>query len=220
VWGGIGAAADRGIDRRAAARGIAPFTPEEGLALLESTMHLPLPHVGVFRVRWDDNVQAASTSPFLSQLRKGGAPAGSGEATPATGTAATLMDRLGDASPSRRREMLLAFVAEQVARVLAAPNAAAIDPRQPLNELGLDSLMAVELRNRLGRGLGLARSLPATLVFDHPTLEALSRFLEDTLDPESEASVTDSPPADAVVAIDDLSDEQIEHLFARRMQGN
>ena len=77
---------------------------------------------------------------------------GGGEATPATGTAATLMDRLDDASPTRRREMLLAFVAEQVAQVLAAPSAAAIDSRQPLNELGLDSLMAVELRNRLGRG--------------------------------------------------------------------
>jgi aryl carrier-like protein len=130
------------------------------------------------------------------------------------------MDRLDDASPTRRREMLLAFVAEQVARVLAAPSAAAIDSRQPLNELGLDSLMAVELRNRLGRGLGLARSLPATLVFDHPTLEALSSFLEGTLNPESKASVTVPSPADAVVAIDDMSDAQIEHLFARRMQGH
>ena len=56
-----------------------------------------------------------------------------------------------------------------MARVIGASAADAIDPRQPLNEIGLDSLMAVDLRNRLGTGLGLARSLPATLVFDYPT---------------------------------------------------
>src|SRR4029079_1569202 len=49
------------------------------------------------------------------------------------------------------------------------------NPRQPLQELGLDSLMAVELRNALSEVLG--QTLPATLMFDYPTVEVLSGYL-------------------------------------------
>jgi aryl carrier-like protein len=116
---------------------------------------------------------------------------------------------------------MLAFTAEHVARVLSAPSAQAIDVQQPLNELGLDSLMAVELRNRLSRGLQLERTLPATLVFDHPTLDAIAQFLVTTLLPESSvaAPVPAAPVStDAVGAIDDLTDEQIDAMFANRMR--
>ena len=55
------------------------------------------------------------------------------------------------------------------------PAADAIKPRQALTELGLDSLMAVELRNRLAQRSGV--SLPATLVFDHPTPWAIAQLV-------------------------------------------
>ena len=114
------------------------------------------------------------------------------------------------------------LVGDHVARVIGAPNREAIDPRQPLNEIGLDSLMAVELRNRLGTGLGLTRSLPATLVFDHPTLEALAVYLGHDVLPVGEAApaatADNAAPADAVGAIDDMSDEEIERLFAKKMK--
>ena len=52
----------------------------------------------------------------------------------------------------------------------------AIPEDKPLLELGMDSLMAVELRNRLRTGLAIRESLPATLVFDHPTAAGLDRL--------------------------------------------
>ena len=73
------------------------------------------------------------------------------------------------------RAKLGALLRAEAARVLGLPAGRPIDPRVPLRELGLDSLMAVELRNALGLALG--RTLPATLLFDHPTLEALGRAL-------------------------------------------
>src|SRR5262249_17242789 len=62
-----------------------------------------------------------------------------------------------------------------VSSVLGVP-AGSVAPDRPLADLGLDSLMAVELRNQLAALSGLR--LPATLLFDHPTPHALSRFLE------------------------------------------
>jgi acyl carrier protein len=119
--------------------------------------------------------------------------------------------------------LLLAFVGDHVARVIGAPSRETIDVRQPLNELGLDSLMAVELRNRLGNGLSLTRSLPATLVFDHPTLDALATYLDrDVLPPsdgQPEAPATSAaPPADAIGTLDDMTDDEIERLFAKKMK--
>jgi Phosphopantetheine attachment site len=135
---------------------------------------------------------------------------------------AALVEQLRTASAARRHELLLGFVGDHVARVIGAPGRESIDVRQPLNEMGLDSLMAVELRNRLGNGLGLARSLPATLVFDHPTLEALASYLAHDVLPAGEQEAGDAPegavPVDAVGAIGDLSDDEIERLFAQKMK--
>ena len=60
-------------------------------------------------------------------------------------------------------------------RVLGVAPDAAIDPMRPLREMGLDSLMAVELRNGLARDI--ETRLPATLLFDHPTLDGLAHYL-------------------------------------------
>jgi len=133
-----------------------------------------------------------------------------------------LLEELRDATPIRRQELLLTFVSEHVGRVIGATAAQAIDPKQPLNELGLDSLMAVELRNRLGTALALTRSLPATLVFDYPTLEALAAYLDREVVPAPSAAAAGThkvsePPPEAARSVDDLSDEEIERLYASKM---
>jgi acyl carrier protein len=79
------------------------------------------------------------------------------------------------APASQRRKLLLKSVREQAIRVLGMTTAYTFDLRQPLNELGLDSLMAVELCNMLSITLGQA--LPTTLLFNYPTLEALVDYL-------------------------------------------
>jgi acyl carrier protein len=116
--------------------------------------------------------------------------------------------------------LLVGFVGDHVARVIGASGADAIDPDQPLHEIGLDSLMAVDLRNRLGASLGLGRSLPATLVFDYPTLEALSTYLERELFAGDGSPTPPDVPAavDPVGTIENLSDLAIEQLFASKMR--
>ena len=218
AWSEIGAAADRRMDARVGAKGIDVITPERGLAALEALMGDEAAHVAVFPVRWDAFLEGlGSTPPFLAHVaprRRAGARSGAPESTPAT---TTLLDELREASAARRLEALGAFVGDHVARVIGAPGRDAVDPRQPLNTMGLDSLMAVELRNRLGAGLGLARSLPATLVFEHPTLEAIAAYLARELFPAAAAPApAPAAAADAVGALDELSDEEIEKLFAKK----
>ncbi len=87
----------------------------------------------------------------------------------------SLQARLSGLSEEERERVLLATVATEVAVVLGHPSPTAVDSRRTFKELGFDSLMAVELRNRLDVLAGMR--LPATLVFDHPTPLALARFL-------------------------------------------
>ena len=84
--------------------------------------------------------------------------------------------------------------------------------------MGLDSLLAVELRNRLGTALGIARGLPATLVFDCPTVEALAEHLDERLRPAPEEMAEPDAAGtshDAIADIDEMSDEEVEAMFDR-----
>jgi hypothetical protein len=113
--------------------------------------------------------------------------------------------------------MLSDFIALAVARVLGRQGET-INPHQPLNEMGLDSLLAIELRNRLGTVLGIVRGLPATLVFDCPTVEALARHIDGCLRPATEEAAAPEAAGKshgAIADIDEMSDEEVEAMFDR-----
>jgi acyl carrier protein len=103
-----------------------------------------------------------------------------------------------------------------------------IDPDMPLSDLGMDSLLAVELRNSLGGALN--RHFASTILFDYPTLRDLLRYLEygketttvvDVQKPTemSNISISSSIRPDhslnIVEAIEDMSDEEIDVLYQR-----
>ncbi|GHC75303.1 hypothetical protein GCM10010349_54470 [Streptomyces flavofungini] len=106
---------------------------------------------------------------------------GRGRGTDASTAPATrsLAEQLAALPAAERDRALLDLVRDRVATVLGYPATKTVDATRPFKDLGFDSLTAVELRNLIGAAGGL--HLPATLIFDHPTPEALAAHLRDEL---------------------------------------
>src|SRR5262249_49890896 len=93
------------------------------------------------------------------------------------GTQGAWAARVAALAPDRRAEEVRTTLQAEIARVLSLGAPSAVPADRPLSELGLDSLMAVELRSALGKRVG--KALPATMAFDYPTVSALTRWLLD-----------------------------------------
>ncbi|WP_425264975.1 SDR family NAD(P)-dependent oxidoreductase, partial [Streptomyces yokosukanensis] len=176
--GMTGDLADTDLERISRA-GVAALSSAEGLALMDTAREtgeataVPM-HLDLAGLRQAD---ASTVPPLLRGLVRPAArrTAAAQGATPADG----LAERLLPLTVPERDRLLLATVRVQVAAVLGFPGPDAVDPGRAFKELGFDSLTAVELRNRLGSATGVR--LPATLVFDYPTPNALAAFLRTEL---------------------------------------
>ncbi|MGW7720804.1 SDR family NAD(P)-dependent oxidoreductase, partial [Streptomyces chartreusis] len=122
----------------------------------------------------------------------------------ASGTAENLTARLAALTAPEQDQVLLDVVRAQVAAVLGHSSPASVEPTRAFKDIGFDSLTAVDLRNRIGAATAL--TLPATLVFDHPTPEDLVRLLRDRLLADTAAPV-------AADSADDGIDPQVRDLL-------
>nr|WLD25869.1 turonicin A polyketide synthase subunit TurHH [Streptomyces sp.] len=188
--GGMGGALDAEEVSRLGRGGVQALTAPEGVALFDTAAAgdraLLLP------VKLDLSALRAQAGsgmlpPLLSGLVRTTARRTAGGAAPGADGAAALRERLTALAPAARDEALLELVCGYVAGVLGFAGPEAVDPARSFNEVGFDSLTAVELRNRLGAATGVR--LPATLVFDYPTPTALVAFLRGELWQDGAAAV-------------------------------
>ncbi|MFD9290268.1 SDR family NAD(P)-dependent oxidoreductase [Streptomyces sp. NPDC060030] len=205
--------------RRLARDGILPLPADRALSLFDRALTTDGPSLLPIRVQVTDDAPA-----LVRALDPASAPARRAvravEAAPEE--AEPLARRLAALGAADGRRLLVDTVCGHVADVLGHGSGAAVDPERPLGDLGVDSLAALELRNRLGAETGLR--LSSTLTFDYPTSEALAQHLfeelggagtdEELVDVEAEV-VRLETLLGAALGSDGLDDEQRARVAAR-----
>jgi hypothetical protein len=187
------------------------LAPATALSVLRELLGDAPPNVGVLEMNWAKVVaqyERGLAPPLLDTVADG--------SKQASGNATSLLDQLRAAGDNPSEEQLLAYVRECVAAVLdTPPERVALDV--PLLRLGLDSLMAVEVRNRIERAIGSA--LPLARYLDGSDVTQLTGALLEHVRAQTESAVT-TPDALALLdLVPDMSDAEVEAHLARLTQG-
>jgi len=228
AWSQVGMAArlDERSRRRWAERGMDAIEPGAGARLALRLLEWPGGTVAVLPARWDAYRSAIpeSTRRLLTEVVK---PPGADAPTArgaATASARTLGDALRDVPAQAREETLLDRLRQLAQGVLGVTGVDQLPADRPLREIGLDSLMAVELRNAVSAAVG--RSLPATLLFDYPTLRGLAGYVGGVLfgaqatDPGGASDREKAGPTAATVSdVRAMTDAQAEELLILELGG-
>ncbi|MFC9293567.1 SDR family NAD(P)-dependent oxidoreductase [Streptomyces sp. NPDC057011] len=174
--------------RRLARLGLRPLPSDEALGLFDAAFTTGRPVLAATYL--DTKVLRRQGEEILPVLRDL-APAAARRKAAGTesGSGAGLVEQLALMDRAGREEALTGLVRGQVAAVLGHADHGAVDADRSFQDLGFDSLTAVELRNQLGQATGLR--LPATLVFDYPNPAALAQYLAERIEEGQGAAAAD-----------------------------
>jgi len=230
-WGawrgdGMAAAVDERTARQWQARGIGAFEVEDALTVLDDALSLGAPQIAALPMEWPRFLAGFdSVPPLFSRL--GTTSGGPGQAAADDAAPDVLLAQLDPLPAPQRLQHLRERLRNEVAAVLGMADPTSLEARRGFAEQGMDSLMAVELAGRIGGACGV--DLPSTFLFDHPTLDALTRFLLESLVADGrltwiEEATADGPGDDEKetadpleAALDEMSEEELAAELDREL---
>jgi NAD(P)-dependent dehydrogenase (short-subunit alcohol dehydrogenase family) len=216
TWAQTGMAARLGDGdlRRLADRGLGQMAPEDALQALGEMLSAPAAQMAVVPVDWPT---------FLAQFTPGTVPPLYAHMASASRTVDRATDwpaRIAACAPGQRQQMLRGLVADEAIKAIGLDPARPLEADRSLYDAGLNSLIALDLTRALGACV--ARDLPATMLFNYSTVEAIACYLAS----EIFADEVESPPhvpsasmpsaAGVLRQIEELSDEDVDRLLEAR----
>ncbi|WP_413790842.1 MULTISPECIES: SDR family NAD(P)-dependent oxidoreductase [unclassified Pseudomonas] len=189
------------------APGIGLLPPRRALEMLLSLAGTTQANPTVIDIDWSQVhvsiSEGAQRSTLANLIRK---PVGEREYLAELGV---LRSDCDDLTPSERQTYIEQFVLRVARDIMALNERQLLDVNEPLQSEGLDSLMALELRNKLAGIVG--RKLPATLLFDYPTVRSMSTFIIEQLYPVTEDARALTPPPPSAGPVHEVHDN-FNHL--------
>lgn len=176
AWSGDGMAEQEAVAGLLSRHGMQTMAPEAALAALQRVLDRDPAAVAVADIEWQrfrTAFTASRPSPLIGDL------GATGQTAAADSGAGDLDALLAGLTRPERGRALTELVCDHVAAILGYPSGDMVDAERGLKDLGMDSVTAVELRNRLSKRTGLR--LSSTVAFDHPNCTALARHIEDRL---------------------------------------
>lgn len=205
AWSQIGEAAKQHVPEKLASRGIDAIEPEQGWLVFEMIFNHPSAQVGVLPIDWQrwQRLYTGKVPPLMAQLMQ--------QSQPATQPRRDLVQSFFSLDPNKQQARIEEYLVQQAARVLRM-DPSSLDLQQPLINFGLDSIMTVELRDRIDAEWQVR--VPLVEFFREPTIARLSSIMLEqlrTLTPVQQSSPTD--PIELLNRLDQMSETEMDKLL-------
>jgi myxalamid-type polyketide synthase MxaB len=214
TWAEVGMTARLGLVEQLNRKGEESIPPQQGLQVLEQLLLNPPVQVGVMPVNWSRFLQQRRVlSPFFTDFLNTSFEQSEQR------TELEFRKQLETAPALERKALLVAHVKSQVAQVLGWHSSNSLDFTQGFFSLGMDSLTSIELRSRLQSSL--ACSLPSTIAFDYPTVEALVNYLLEKVLPKTstqESNESNQAVSSTLTEVQELSESEAEALLLQELE--
>lgn len=216
-WGALGGegyvARNERVAEYLARQGTIPLEPKEVTLLMESFLSAGATQALALRAdwtKWRSSFRGSQENPLMERLFADGV-----ETQGTTGSRSDWRLKIESAPADKRAEIIVLAVLDVVGSVLRV-KPENLRPDQPLTDLGLDSLMAVEIETSLESALGVA--LPPASLMRARTIAQIASLIGEYLDGSKKSASPTAPSPEPVAAesvdLDAFSDEEIERLFA------
>ncbi len=211
-WAGAGMASrNRSVQSRLRRQGLSPLAADAAHGALGKLLQQGVNHATVLDADWEQMTEGLGKAggPLLARLLR---------RTQSSTESAPLLAQLHQTPAAAKPRLLTDYLQRQIQRILTLP--ALPDPAVGFMDLGMDSLMAVELKNHLQRALGEQMTLTNTVALDYPRVDVLAKHLLAELGVQTAPSApapADEATPDPHTELQDVSDEAAEAMLIQEL---